>query len=697
MPRIAPAARRVLSQRPLPTACFLISWPVLLLSALQGSAWLFTAALAACYLSDLRLSLHGGLLDRTLRAVRFPATVRFALRQLLLILLLVRTDAGTGLLTAAVASFTLYYVLQVPQSVLLARVRRSRKLPVATRNIDLTGLNLRDAPPRTLTTRAFEKSMHTDTLAMAGLLTAMATTTAWPGYLGCALMTAMCLLYAALLAQLYVRSRGTPPPQQVFAHIDDWLRAYRPTAVLYFSGTKGSAYQVNMWLKSMTAINGRPLVLLRERHILANLDNTSLPVLCMPVATDLMNRAFEDVRVVFYPSNVGPNIHMLRMPQAKHVFLGHGDSDKIASINPYAKVYDEVWTAGKAGRDRWAHAKVGVRDSAVVEVGRPQLSAVRTGPRQAEGTPLTVLYAPTWEGWTTEPGNTSLIESGEALVRQLMSLPVPVRILYKPHPYTGIRAPEASAAHRAVVAALREANEARAAAEPQGTEVAEAAEARRAAAREELALVEDEIAALGTRARLGADDIERSRDTRFTPADDARREQLETARDTLFWRGTDAWRHQRITTAGPHLYSCFNECDLLVSDVSSVVSDFMASEKPYVITDVEGLGEAEFRRRNPSARAAYLLSADAHEIPDVVASIGTPDRDPMADARDRLREYLLGPEVPDAATRFRTAVDDLVRRAENERAAHAVSGTPAADGPAEDVRPVGEPTSAPAH
>jgi hypothetical protein len=32
----------------------------------------------------------------------------------------------------------------------------------------------------------------------------------------------------------------------------------------------------------------------------------------------------------------------------KHVFIGHGDSDKQASFNPFSRVYDEVWVAGAA-------------------------------------------------------------------------------------------------------------------------------------------------------------------------------------------------------------------------------------------------------------------------------------------------------------------------------------------------------------
>ena len=81
-------------------------------------------------------------------------------------------------------------------------------------------------------------------------------------------------------------------------------------------------------------------------------------------------------RVALYPANTIKNMHLLREPGIKHVFIGHGDSDKVSSINPFTRVYDEVWVAGRAGRDRWARARVGVRDDAIVEVGRPQLDAV---------------------------------------------------------------------------------------------------------------------------------------------------------------------------------------------------------------------------------------------------------------------------------------------------------------------------------
>ena len=44
------------------------------------------------------------------------------------------------------------------------------------------------------------------------------------------------------------RKRLARPAATVLEAVDTWLREYRPTVVLYFSGSKESAYQVNMWL-----------------------------------------------------------------------------------------------------------------------------------------------------------------------------------------------------------------------------------------------------------------------------------------------------------------------------------------------------------------------------------------------------------------------------------------------------------------
>jgi hypothetical protein len=266
----------------------------------------------------------------------------------------------------------------------------------------------------------------------------------------------------------------------------------------------------------------------------------------------------------------------------RHVFIGHGDSDKQASVNPFSKAYDEVWVAGEAGRERYARAQVGVRDENIREVGRPQLGPIALasadGPKQVRR----VLYAPTWEGWTNDPYHTSLVLLGPEVVRHLVAHNAEIVVTYKPHPLTGTRDPNATKAHDEIVATLERANRER----------------------------------------------------------------------------PDDKQHRIVVAAKPTLYECFNDADLLISDISSVVADFVQSQKPYVVTNPADLDDEEFRLAYPTASASYLLGPDAGAIDDVLDLIDS--EDPRAADRRRLKHHLLGADEPDAMTRFASAVAYLV-------------------------------------
>jgi hypothetical protein len=105
---------------------------------------------------------------------------------------------------------------------------------------------------------------------------------------------------------------------------------------------------------------------------------------------------------------------------------------------------------------------------------------------------------------------------------------------------------------------------------------------------------------------------------------------------------------------GPTLYDYFNDCDVLVADISSVLTDFVESQKPYVVVNLTALDDAEFRATYPSASAAYLINGAGGVDAAVEAIRGG---DPMRAKRNDLKHYLLGPDEPDAMTRFSTAVD----------------------------------------
>ncbi|MFF3289544.1 hypothetical protein [Streptomyces sp. NPDC003023] len=641
-----------------------LGFPCVMLAAIIPGIWLFAVAVAVTYLADQFLHQRSSYLINRLAKIRAGLSIRFLLRQLLLVLLLARMGhAEETLFYVTVACLLGFYGLQAPQGAVVTLIRLRRKLPVVTRNIDLGGVRIPDAPPRRLLDRSAEKMLHLDVFSFAGVLITLATGENAFAYTGLALTVGLALLYLALLVPYLRPTRLVAPPDAVLAGVDAWLREYEPTVILYFSGSKESAYQVNMWLETMAKLGGRPLIVLRERNILPQLGTTSVPVLCVPGGVHLMNLDLSTVRVALYPANVGKNIHMLRVPTMKHVFIGHGDSDKLASVNPYSKVYDEVWTAGRAGRDRYALADVGVRSEDIVEVGRPQLAPIRTWAGAPQKPVPTVLYAPTWEGWDDNPGNTSLLLAGESIVERLLNAEPPVRVVYKPHPFTGTRSAEAKAVD-ARISAMVEAAAAARASDPRWVREAATQAVEQTAARAELQRVKERLAQLSGPSKAGKDEAEESRDALADPALEAETAQLKDEWNAAYWRSFGWWEHRVVKGPEPRLYDCFNESDGMVSDISSVVSDYIASGKPYAVTDSAGLGEAEFMRQNTAVRAAVILSNSAVELDELLASVADRAADPRAAARQELKEYLLGPDEPTSLQQFDAAVRALTAKAE---------------------------------
>ncbi|MFF0199485.1 hypothetical protein [Streptomyces sp. NPDC005017] len=667
-----------------------LGFPALMAAALVPSVPAFVVAAAVTYVADHYLHHKGSYLINRLSKVRAGVSIRFLIRELLLVLLLARLGLSESMVFySAVACFTAFYGLQAPHGALITLIRNRRRLPVATRNVDLASrIRIPDAPPHVLLHRSTEKMLHLDLFAVVGILLTAGTDNDAFGWTGIIATLALGLAYVLALSP-YVRGDRIPPnAEKVLAAVDDWLRAYRPGTVLYFSGSKDSAYQVNMWLETMEQSDSAPLIVLRERTILERLAPTTVPVICVPGGVHLMNMDLSTVRVALYAANVGKNIHLLRVPTMKHVFIGHGDSDKLASVNPFSKVYDEVWTAGRAGRDRYAIADVGVHDEDIVEVGRPQLAPIRTWQGVPEDRMPTVLYAPTWEGWDDNPGNTSLVLAGENIVRALVRADPPVRVLYKPHPFTGTVSPAAKAAHQRITALVEQAAAERAAAAaPAPAERAPDADPAdpdgHLRAQEELARIEARL----TELTGSTDTHDEAEATRDGVVDIERHQEIARLRaewNDTYWRSFPDWEHRVVTGAEPHLYDCFNTSDAMVSDISSVVSDFIASGKPYAVTDSAGIGAAEFRRQNTAVRAAVILSNGADELGELLDAVRDPSEDPLAGERTELKRYLIGPDEPRSIDRFNGAVADLALKAETRNlgqsaraAAEAGAGTDA--------------------
>ena len=132
---------------------------------------------------------------------------------------------------------------------------------------------------------------------------------------------------------------------------------------------------------------------------------------------------------------------------------------------------------------------------------------------------------------------------------------------------------------------------------------------------------------------------------------------------------------------GTDIVTSFNESDLLISDISSVIADYLASGKPMMVCDVEDRGTAGTWEEYPTSAGAWIVPRSFEGFDEALRAALSDD--PMRSARDDTRRYVLGDFVGAALEHFRFAIDDLVDGGE-----HMASDT-------ELVRPTVGPTVGP--
>ncbi|MFJ5602020.1 CDP-glycerol glycerophosphotransferase family protein [Micromonospora parva] len=569
------------------SALLVLAYLVMLVAGVFGWVGLFAVAGLAAIIGEFAVARWSPPSQLLLEKVGLHWSYRQLTRDLAAVLLVaaeVRLSGGE--LTLLLVLPAAVWVVSVFAGAFSTMIERRNPISAMVRNIELGPLSSAPTPPAWAAAVAGDRMPLLNLLLVPAGVAAAVQHDPTPFFVAGAVAVVATGLVGAIIALTWLRGRGAGQGPLLPA-VQRWLDNYRPEVALYFAGPAKDVYQANMWLAPTEALQQRAVVLMRSREAFLELADTRLPVICVPAGVDFMNLDLGGVRAALYAANVGANIHMLREPGTKHVFVGHGDSDKQASVNPYSKVYDEVWVAGLAGRERYARAGVGVLDSDIVEIGRPQLAGVHTFGAESVDRPFTVLYAPTWEGWLDDdPYHTSLVLMGERIVKGLLATNPRLRLIYKPHPLTGSRSKAARAVHERIVAAIRAA---------------------------------------------GGD------------ADAS---------------SLDGTAHLVVTGRTPALFDCFNQTDLLISDVSSVVSDFVQSQRPYVVVNPAGLSEDDFRREYPTARAAYLLSKDCGELEKIVTVTRAGD-DPMTEARRELKTYLLGPAEANPMDRFQQEIDRL--------------------------------------
>ncbi|MFS0911420.1 CDP-glycerol glycerophosphotransferase family protein [Microbacterium sp. 179-I 3D2 NHS] len=231
---------------------------------------------------------------------------------------------------------------------------------------------------------------------------------------------------------------------------------------VYFADGAVNMYQMRQWYRPLAELSQRwPVVVLSRSATGAEklLEEGGLPVAFVPKVRDLEAFiAHQDIRVVLYVNQNTRNFQMFRYGRRWHVFINHGESDKMYMTTNQYKAYDYAFVAGQAARDRltrtlWDYDV----DRRTIDIGRPQADHYSGRLPYTPDERTVVLYAPTWEGDRPTALYGSIATHGETLVGELLATGRH-RVIYRPHPRSGVVDEAYGASHRRIVAAIEAAN-----------------------------------------------------------------------------------------------------------------------------------------------------------------------------------------------------------------------------------------------
>lgn len=231
---------------------------------------------------------------------------------------------------------------------------------------------------------------------------------------------------------------------------------------IFFGSGSSLAYQVNQWLDPFTTVMDRHAVVVITRKPTAaeTFLKAGWPhvVLLRRLADVDSFMQAHDFKTLFYVNNSGSNLGMLAFPDAFHVSLGHGESDKAASSTNQFRAYTYVFVPGAAGTRRFAGQLLDFDwQHRIKEVGRPQIDTEHPKYPLLESDRISVLYAPTWEGDKPTGRYSSLASHGVAMISSLLSSGR-YRVVFRPHPLSGTLIPEVKEAADEIADLLRAAN-----------------------------------------------------------------------------------------------------------------------------------------------------------------------------------------------------------------------------------------------
>ena len=233
---------------------------------------------------------------------------------------------------------------------------------------------------------------------------------------------------------------------------------------VYFADSDVNIYQMRQWYAPLQQLSERWPVLVLSRNAAGArqlMRESGLAVEFVRRVTEI-EEVLEAQRldVILYVNQNTRNFQMMRYGQRWHVFVNHGESDKMYMTSNQHQAYDFAFVAGDAARERLSRALWNFDvDARTMAIGRPQTDHLAGDPPFTPDERTVVLYAPTWEGDRPAASYGSVASHGETLVRSLIATGRH-RVVYRPHPRSGVVDSEFGAANERIIAMIEAANRA---------------------------------------------------------------------------------------------------------------------------------------------------------------------------------------------------------------------------------------------
>ncbi|SFV71353.1 hypothetical protein MNB_SV-13-1462 [hydrothermal vent metagenome] len=147
-------------------------------------------------------------------------------------------------------------------------------------------------------------------------------------------------------------------------------------------------------------------------------------------------------RIWFYTHNSMYNFSVINKNlYSKHVWIGHGDSEKIAYYKKMIRVFDYILVTGDLAIERFIKHEIFRKEESYkfIRIGKGALCSVM--PNSNRGSKKAILFASTWEGAMEEENYSTLHlhKQNADFIQKIATLKNIENIVIKLHPNTGIR------------------------------------------------------------------------------------------------------------------------------------------------------------------------------------------------------------------------------------------------------------------